>query len=370
MKYVDEFRNPRLVRAIACRLENAALNPVAIMEVCGTHTMSIFRHGLRELIPRQISLVSGPGCPVCVTPAGLIDACAEIAAVPGVIIASFGDMIRVPGAGTSLENARAAGADVRMVLSAVSALDIARQNPDRQVVFISVGFETTTPGTAAAVMQAHAENISNFSIVPCNRTMPAPLRLLMEEPGSAIQGLLCPGHVSVITGSSAFEFLPSEYGIACAIAGFEPADIMQGILSIVEQVENGNPHVENCYGRAVNPGGNPRARALAEEVFRPCDAWWRGLGLIKESGLALRRRYRSFDALQRFGIEPAPGNEPPGCLCGKILRGAATPVECPLFEKKCVPSSPVGPCMVSAEGTCAAWYRYGIGHNRIHQTDD
>ncbi len=360
MKYVDEYRNPELVRSLACRLRNMVRRPVTIMEVCGTHTMSIFKHGLRQMLPEEITLVSGPGCPVCVTPSGMIDAFVELAMRREVITVTFGDMMRVPGTMGSLAQARADGADVRIVYSPMDALDMAVRNPERMVVFLAVGFETTAPAVASTVLDAHRRKVGNFCIFPANKVMPPPLRSLMNDPELQVQGLLCPGHVSVITGSEAFRFLVDEYGLACAVAGFEPTDIMLALIALVGQVQRQDPCVENCYGRAVSACGNPGARALVEEVFQPVDSEWRGLGTIEKSGLGLQVGYRAYDITHRFSIMVQPSMEPAGCLCGPILKGISRPHDCPLFAERCTPASPVGPCMVSNEGTCAAWYRYGM----------
>jgi len=329
------------------------------MEVCGTHTMSIFKHGLRQMLPKQVQLISGPGCPVCVTPSGVIDAFVELAGRPEVVITTFGDMIRVPGTSNSLIQARAAGADVNIVYSPMDALELAEQKPDRLVVFLSVGFETTTPTIAATILEASRKNVSNFCIFPANKVMPPPLNALMQDPELQVDGLLCPGHVSIISGSDSYRFLVEDYGIACVVAGFEPADILLSIIALVKQVQEGRPAVENCYGRVVTAEGNIKARKIVERVFKPVDSEWRGLGSIPASGLTLREEYRSFDVTKRLNIQIAPSSEPKGCRCGDILKGISQPPDCPIFGNRCTPGSPIGPCMVSSEGTCAAWHRYG-----------
>ncbi len=359
MKYIDEYRDPDLVKGLADRIAGSISVPLTIMEVCGTHTMSIFRHGIRDMLPAELRLVSGPGCPVCVTPSGMIDAFCRAALNKGVITATFGDMMRVPGSSGSLADARAEGADVRIVYSPADALEIARQNPDSLVVFLSIGFETTAPLAAATVLQADRENVSNFCIFPANKTMPQALRLLMRDSSLKVDGLLCPGHVSIITGWGMYSFLSEEFGLCCAVAGFEPADILLGISSIVGQLVAESPRVDNCYSRAVTKDGNVRARELVEQVFEPSDSEWRGLGTIRGSGLVLRDEFARFDALERLGMVVEESREPPGCRCGDILKGKGEPSECPLFAVRCTPASPVGPCMVSTEGTCAAWYRFG-----------
>ncbi len=359
MKHIDEYRDREMVQSLCRQLDKTVKQPVRIMEVCGTHTMSIFRHGIREMLPAPVRLISGPGCPVCVTPAGTIDAFIRLAYRDKTIVATFGDMIRVPGSGQSLADARAAGCRVEMVYSPMDALVLAQKNPDAMVVFFSIGFETTTPTIAATVLEAARLELNNFCIFPANRIMPPPLAALMEDPALEVDGLLCPGHVSVITGSEAFRFLVDDYGLACAIGGFEPADILLAILALVGQVQTGQPDVENCYGRAVTPAGNQRAREIAEQVFIPVDSRWRGLGMIPVSGLAVRPEFARFDATVRLDIEGHEIEEPKGCLCGSILKGIHEPPDCPLFGTRCTPATPIGPCMVSAEGTCAAWQRYG-----------
>jgi hydrogenase expression/formation protein HypD len=357
MKFVDEYRQEKLVRALAGKLAAITDRPLRFMEVCGTHTMAIFRHGLRRMLPPAIELVSGPGCPVCVTPAGIIDAIIELSSRPEVIIATFGDMLRIPGTSGSL--AAAGGASAKIVYSPMDALEIARRHPEKIVVFPAIGFETTTPTIAATILEARREKINNFYILPANKIMPPALKALMADPELQLDGLLCPGHVSIITGSAAYRFLAAEYGLACAVAGFEPTDILQAVIALVGQIQAKKPIVENCYGRAVTESGNRKAAGLSREVFQTVDSEWRGLGNIEKSGLALREEYRQFDITGKFNIRIHSSREPAGCRCGEILKGLSRPADCPLFGKKCRPASPVGPCMVSSEGTCAAWYRFG-----------
>jgi hydrogenase expression/formation protein HypD len=359
MKYVDEYRNRELVTALKKELHSITTRPVRIMEVCGSHTMSIFRYGIRSMLPEQVQLISGPGCPVCVTPSGVIDGFVELAARPEVIITTFGDMIRVPGETGSLAQARAAGAQVEIVYSPMDALALAEKEPDKLVVFLSVGFETTTPTIAATILEAERQGIDNFCVFPANKVMPAPLDALMQDPELQVDGLLCPGHVSIISGSDQYRFLVEKYGLACVVAGFEPTDILQGIIELVKQVQEGRPVMENCYGRVVTPEGNVKAQQLVAEVFEPVDCEWRGLGMIPQSGLGLREKYGAFDVTRRLDIKIAPSKEPKGCRCGEILKGISGPSDCPLFGNRCTPGSPIGPCMVSSEGTCAAWHRFG-----------
>ena len=337
----------------------ASLLPLRIMEVCGTHTMSIFRHGIRSLLPKGIKLLSGPGCPVCVTPAAHIDLCLAAAKKEGVILASFGDLLRVPGTDGSLADARALGCRVEIVYSPMDSLVLAQQNKDHEVVFPAIGFETTMPTIAATLLIAEKEQCHNFSVIALGKTMPAALDLLFQDDALQVDGLLCPGHVSAIIGAAAYQSLVSEHNIACAVAGFEPADILAGLLSLVRQKVEGEARVDNCYPRAVSTEGNRRAQALIAEAFSPADSLWRGLGNIKGSGLRLKEKYAAFDAVKKLALQVAEAKEPKGCKCGQILKGIMSPPACPLYGKKCTPLHPIGPCMVSTEGTCAAYFRYG-----------
>lgn len=335
--------------------------PVRLMEVCGTHTMAIARSGLRQLLPPEIQLISGPGCPVCVTPAGALDAVLEFSLTPGVLIASYGDLLRVPGSvrGDTLAARRARGADVRMVYSAMDAVELARQNPAKQVVFLGVGFETTAPGTAACILAAAEEKLPNFTVLPLLKTTPPALRALLADPECQIDGFLCPGHVATILGAEAFRFLPEEYGAPAVVAGFEPGDLIAAVQDLCRMLAQGTPGLKNDYPRAVRPQGNPAARAAIGKVFRLRDDIWRGLGAIPASGLAIRDEYAAFDAAARFGLDLTRDREHRnGCRCGDILRGILSPAACPLFGRVCTPADPVGPCMVSGEGACAAAYKY------------
>ncbi len=347
----DRFAMQRLAAEIG--------RPLTFMEVCGTHTMAAFRSGLRALLPPGVRLLSGPGCPVCVTPNRLIDKAIAISRRPGVVLAAFGDMIRVPGSEDSLERARAEGADIRVVYSAADALDLARALPERSVVFLGIGFETTTPGTAWTVLEAARAGISNFSVLAMHKTIPEAMALLLEDGEVGIDGFLCPGHVSVIIGSRPYEFICRNYHIPCVVAGFEPADMLEAMRMLLEQVRAGRAEVEIQYRRCVHPEGNAAARAAVERVFEPCDAEWRGLGIIPASGLRIRPEFREFDAEFRFpDLELPPPREPAGCICGAVLKGVRTPPDCPLFARACTPTTPVGACMVSSEGACAAYYRF------------
>ena len=358
MKWLDEFRDPALVQPLVRRMERAASNlgPTTLMEVCGTHTMSIARFGLGQLWPEQVRLVSGPGCPVCVTEVGYVDHARALARLPRVTIATFGDLVRVPGSSGSLADERAVGARVEVVTSPLEALTLCRADPDREVVFLAVGFETTAPTIAATLLRAEAEGVPNLSLLCANKTIPAALELLAADGG--LHGLICPGHVSVVTGTGIYEPL-ARRGVACAVAGFEPLDILHGVACLLEQLAAGEARVDNTYARVVRDDGNPRARLLCERVFEPCDAAWRGLGVIPGSGLTLRPALSARDAAHRFGeLEVEPPREPEGCRCGEILAGKIRPSQCPLFGVACTPGDPVGACMVSSEGTCAAAHRY------------
>ena len=348
------------VRLLAEEIARATLRPMTIMEVCGTHTMQIARYGLRALLPPQIRLVSGPGCPVCVTDSGLISAALAIAALPQVMFTSFGDMLRVPAGDSSLLAVRDQGADVRYVLSPLDALELAVQHPEKEIVLFAVGFETTAPLTAATLQAARERGIRNFSVIPAHKTMPAALRRLLKD-SAAIDALLCPGHVAAVTGADAFAFVPQELGKGAAIAGFTAVAILRAVLALVHMMPQQAPVLVNCYPHVVTATGNRAARAALDAVFQPCDAVWRGLGDIPGSGLALRPAYQEFDALTRFAaaVAAAPRREDhPACRCGAVLRGEAAPVDCPLFARACDPQHPAGACMVSSEGACAAAYRY------------
>ena len=328
------------------------------MEVCGTHTMAIFRHGIRSLLPKTISLLSGPGCPVCVTAQADIDAFVDLARLDGVTIATFGDLMRVPGSGSSLQKESAAGADVRVVYSPMDAVTLAKEHPQRQVVFLGVGFETTAPTIGAALMMAQQLALDNFFVYSAHKTVPRALAALMANPDVRIDGFILPGHVSVIIGVEAYRPFFDAHQLPCVVAGFEPVDILQGILRLVEMIEPAKPGLDNVYGRAVSSDGNVQAKRIMDQVFTSCDALWRGLGVIPGSGLALRSEFANYDAVDHFGLRLTETPEPKGCACGDILSGILTPQQCALFGKACTPMNPVGPCMVSSEGTCAAYYRY------------
>lgn len=331
-----------------------------LMEVCGTHTMAIARAGLKSLLPEGVELVSGPGCPVCVTPPEVIDAALDLAMRPGVVIATYGDMVRVPGSrrGDSLARRRAMGARVMVVYSPMDAVDWAESHPGSDVVFLGVGFETTAPGTAASLLEAAGRGVRNFSVFSMLKRVEPALRALTALVGFNIQGFLCPGHVATIIGAEGFRFLPEEYGLPAVVAGFEPEDILLAVSRLISLVRAGRAELENLYGRAVKAEGNPLALEEMRRVFVPAGDSWRGLGEIDASGLALREEFAEYDAVRKFGVEiPAAGGET-ACRCGEVITGRMTPAGCPLFGTACTPEDPVGPCMVSSEGSCAAAYKY------------
>jgi hydrogenase expression/formation protein HypD len=340
-------------------LKQLSDNPLKFMEVCGTHTVSIYRSGLRALFPPNLRLISGPGCPVCVTAQGEIDTLVRLAGMENVIVATYGDMIRVPGSDSSLAQARALGARVEVVLSAAKALEMAVQFPQNTVVFAGVGFETTAPATASVVLEAESSGIGNFLVLNLHKTVPVVLDTLASSPDLGLDGFILPGHVSTIIGLSPYEPLAARHSLACVVAGFEPEQIMAGLAVLAIQKKDGNFRVQSVYPQAVRPEGNRKALALLEKVFEPSDAYWRGLGCLPGSGLRFRDAYSRFDARVKLGLADIPAPEPEGCRCGDVLAGRIHPSECPLFGVACTPEEPVGPCMVSSEGSCAAVYRYG-----------
>ncbi len=348
----------KLAGAIAA-LSRKAGRPLKLMEVCGTHTVAIFRHGIRSLLPERITLFSGPGCPVCVTSVKDVDSAMAIAGTPGVVLATFGDMMRVPGGKTSLYGARAEGADVRIVYSPLDALEIAVKEKDKRVVFFATGFETTSPLVAATIRSAVERGVENFFVYPAHKLVPPALRALLDAPEVRVDGFILPGHVSTIIGVRAYDFLSEEYGVPSVITGFGAEDILEGILMLLRQIDSGKPAVENQYRSVVREEGNPTAVAAIGEVFRPADAYWRGIGPIPESGLELNDGYRGRDIRTVIGLDVPERPEPRACSCGEVLRGLKLPTDCPLFGKACTPEKPVGACMVSTEGSCAAYFKYG-----------
>lgn len=361
------WRDPSLASSAVAEMRGLAAEAAAktggqvnFMEVCGTHTMAIAASGMRRLFPRELRMLSGPGCPVCVTSQGDIDRVLALASVPGVIITTFGDMLKVKGSGgLDLHAMRERGSDVRVVYSPLDAVALAEAEPSRQVVFIGVGFETTAPVVAGAVRRARNTGLKNFSSTAFFKLVPPALDLLLSDPENRIHGFMLPGHVSAIIGLEPYRFVPEKHRVPCAVTGFEPLDILSGINMLLRQVVSGRPLVEDEYFRAVRPEGNPAARKLMDEVFTVVPASWRAIGTVKDTGLGFSRAYEPFDAVKRFKIPYSDAPEPKGCLCGRILLGKALPPDCPLFGKACTPSSAVGPCMVSSEGACAAWFKYG-----------
>jgi hydrogenase expression/formation protein HypD len=333
--------------------------PIKLMEVCGTHTVEIFRHGVRDVIPKSITLLSGPGCPVCVTSVRDVDAAIAIAKNPGVIMTTFGDMMRVPGGTQSLLEARSEGADVRVLYSPIDALNLAQKEKDRTIVFFATGFETTSPLIAGTIAHAELAGTKNFTIYAAHKLVPPALKALLDSPDVQVDGFILPGHVSTIIGTRPYEFVPREYRIPSVVTGFEAKEVIEGILMIVRQIADKRAAVEIQYTRVVREEGNPRAVALLEKYFEPSDAYWRGIGVIPGSGLRLKDQYAAFDANVKFHPPPSDAKEPELCSCGDILRGVKIPTECPLFGTACTPEAPVGPCMVSTEGSCAAYYKYG-----------
>ncbi len=362
MKYQAEFRDPQLaeglLKAIAATSCDYPKN-ITLMEVCGTHTTAIYQHGIRALLPEKIRLISGPGCPVCVTPVTYVDHAVALAQRPETIIATFGDMVRVPGSSSSLLHEQARGATIKIVYSPLDAVTIAEKNPDTDVVFLGVGFETTTPTIAGAILTAARKNLDNFYVLCSHKTMPGPMAALAGDPELQVDGYLCPAHVSAIIGANAYQPLVDAYRVPCVVTGFEPLDVLQGVLMLARQVINGEARVENQYNRVVKAAGNRKAQKLLKQVFEPCDADWRGIGNIPDSGLRLRSDYVRFDAAQQLPVDIEPAVEHQGCLCGEILKGKVRPNDCLLFRTTCTPEDPVGACMVSSEGTCAAEYKYG-----------
>jgi len=360
LKHIEEYRDSKLSKSLVEKIKRTSSRDIRLMEVCGTHTVSIFRSGIRTILPPAISLLSGPGCPVCVTDQTEIDTFIELSRQPGVIVTTFGDLMRVPGTTSSLQKQRAEGRDIRVVYSTFDALEIAKQNPDKKVVFLGVGFETTAPTIAAAIYSADQMKLANFTVISAHKLVPPALEALMAADIVKIDGFILPGHVSVIIGEKAYIPFCDHHRIPAVIAGFEPADILQAVSMLVDQIESGRPRLENAYRRAVTYEGNIKAQQMLADVFEPADACWRAIGMIPQSGLKIRSKYERHDAGRIFDIEVHESVEPKGCACGQILTGTATPPECPLFKTVCTPTDPVGPCMVSTEGTCAAYYKYHL----------
>ena len=359
---LEEFRNRDIVRGLTAligKLASGRSEPMTFMEVCGTHTMAIYQYGIRSILPPQVRLISGPGCPVCVTPVGYVDKAVAYARRPETIIATFGDMVRVPGSSSNLLEERAKGADIRVVYSPLDAVSLAERNPGKRVIFLGVGFETTAPAIAGTIMTANARGLDNFFVLASHKTIPIPMQVLSRDPDLGIDGYLCPAHVSAIIGADAYRFLAEGHGMPCVVTGFEPADVLQGVAMLVSQVVEGRSEVENQYRRFVTHEGNRKAQELLKRVFTTADAVWRGLGAIPGSGLVIGEEFSCFDAEKALPVEVEEPREPQGCRCGEVLKGKIAPEECALFGAACTPEDPVGACMVSSEGSCAAAYKYG-----------
>ncbi len=363
MRFITEFRRSDLAEGLIAQINQRSHTPARLMEFCGGHTVTIFKYGIRQILPDNIEMVSGPGCPICVTANTDLDKAIALAKIPQVIIATFGDMLKVPGSHTSLQELKADGTDVRIVYSALDAIAMAQENPTRSVVFLGIGFETTAPTIAASILQAEDRRINNYYVLSLHKLCPPVIRTILDSGEVELQGLVCPGHVSAIIGSHPWDFIARDYGIPCVVSGFEPVDILQCVVMLVDQVESGRSEVEIAYRRGVHPEGNEEAMRLMEQVFEPGPAAWRGIGEVPDSGLKIRNEYQHFDATMAFDIDPGQPYEPDGCICGDILRGVKTPPDCQLFDNACTPQYPVGPCMVSSEGTCSAYYNYGEGRD-------
>ncbi|MEO1788988.1 MAG: hydrogenase formation protein HypD [Pseudomonadota bacterium] len=371
MRYIEEFRDPKAARGVLAEIARVVDDigatkdkPIHIMEICGGHTHAIFRYGLDKLTPEGIEFIHGPGCPVCVLPRARVDECIEIAEKPEVIFCTFGDAMRVPGTEKSLMQAKADGADIRMVYSPLDALELARRNPDREVVFFGLGFETTTPSTALSIQQADRAALTNFSVFCNHITVPPPIKALLDDPHMVLDGFVGPGHVSMVIGTHPYDFIAEDYIRPIVVAGFEPLDLLQSVLMVLEQIRDGRAEVENQYARVVPEHGNPVSIAACEDVYEARPTFeWRGLGEIDASGLRIRARYAGFDAEEKFGIgyatERRVVDEPEGCACGQVMTGRIKPVQCPQFGLGCTPEMPLGALMVSSEGACAAYYQYG-----------
>jgi hydrogenase expression/formation protein HypD len=358
VKYVDEYRDPRLAKALVGEIRRAATQHWVLMEICGGQTHTLVKYGIEELLPPEVELLHGPGCPVCVTPLEIIDKGIAIASLPDVIFVSYGDMLRVPGSSSDLFRVKASGGDVRITYSPMEALRLARENPARRVVFFAVGFETTAPANAMAVWQAKREGLRNFSMLVSHVLVPPAIRLLWASPGNRVQGFIAPGHVCTVMGFTEYEELAREYNVPIVVGGFEPLDLLEAILMLVRQLEQGQTKVENQYARSVTRLGNEAARRRMAEVFEICDRSWRGIGLIAQSGYRLRAEYAAHDAEKVFGVETITASEPAECISALVLQGLKKPVECGAFATRCTPENPLGAPMVSSEGACAAYYQY------------
>jgi len=357
MKFIDEFRDKEIAEGLIQRIRNNSSRPIQLMEVCGTHTVSIFRYGIRGLLPDHIRLLSGPGCPVCVTPNEDIDLAIALSRQKDVIIATFGDMMKVPGSTSSLQKEKAEGRDIRIIYSSLEALKIAKENPGRRVVFLAIGFETTSPTIAVAILRAKNENLHNLFFLNSQKRVPPALLALLQTKRIKIDGLILPGHVSTIIGTIPYQFIAREFGRPAVITGFEPLDILQGIWMLVKQIEENRATIEVQYRRVVHEEGNPIALSKIGEVFEKDESRWRGLGLIPDTGYRFKESYKEMD-VRNFEVDVEPSREHPECVCGEVLQGIKTPLECRLFKRVCHPENPIGPCMVSIEGTCHTYFKF------------
>ncbi|HEX9916254.1 MAG TPA: hydrogenase formation protein HypD [candidate division Zixibacteria bacterium] len=358
----DEFSDSRVTKHLSEKIKHTAnqiKREVTLMEVCGTHTVAIFKCGIKSILPHNIKLISGPGCPVCVTPNEYLDRAIALSQLEDTILVTFGDMMKVPGSSSSLEKEKTHGADVRIVYSTLDALKIAKENRDKKVVFLGVGFETTTPTIAFAMKEAKKKQINDFFVLSGHKLIPPAMRFLAQSKDLRVDGFICPGHVSTIIGTKPYEFLAKEFDLPCVIAGFEPLDLFQSLYILLNRIKNRDPRIDNQYFRAVKRDGNPIALNLIDSVFEKEDSFWRGIGIIPQSGLKIRDEYEEFDAFKKIDAKVEKSQEPKGCLCGLVIQGKKTPPDCTLFAKKCTPASPIGPCMVSSEGSCQAYFKYG-----------
>jgi hydrogenase expression/formation protein HypD len=357
MKFIDEFRNKEIAEGLIQRIQKTSSRPIQLMEVCGTHTVSIFRYGIRGILPKHIKLISGPGCPVCVTPNIDIDLAIALSRQKGVIITTFGDMMRVPGSTSSLQKEKAGGIDIQIIYSSLEALKIAKEHPEKKVVFLAIGFETTSPTIAVAILRAKEEKLHNLFFLNSQKRVPPALIALLQSKQVKIDGFILPGHVSTIIGTTPYQFISKEFGRPAVVTGFEPLDILQGIWMLVKQIEENRAAVEIQYRRVVHEEGNPIALAKIYKVFEKDESHWRGLGLIPDSGYRFKESYKEMD-IRNFDVKVEPPKEHPECLCGEVLQGIKTPLECHLFKKVCHPENPIGPCMVSIEGTCFTYFKF------------
>jgi hydrogenase expression/formation protein HypD len=359
MKFVDEYRDGAVADRLLEAIGRTTTQPWTLMEVCGGQTHSIVKYGIDQMLPSGLELLHGPGCPVCVTPLEMVDRAHAIASQPGVVFCSFGDMLRVPGSRGDLLQLKSQGSDIRVVYSPLDAVKLAAMNPDRRVVFFAVGFETTAPANAMAVRLAHTQGLLNFSMLVSHVLVPPAITSILQAPGNRVQAFLGPGHVCTVMGTAEYRSIARHYGVPVVITGFEPVDLLEGVLLTVQQLEAGRAELENQYARVVRAEGNPASRQIIDEVFEVCDRAWRGVGILPKSGLRLQYEYREHDALRVFDVEDVPASEPAVCMSGQILRGLKKPSDCPAFGTACTPESPLGVTMVSSEGACSAYYLYG-----------